>query len=81
MSYLKREAKISLHHETIYRLIYKDKKIAVIYGNILGLRENRILNAMEVMSEEEKLKIESVLIIAQNLLIKSNVLVIGKEIP
>ncbi|CDG19507.1 transposase (fragment) [Xenorhabdus doucetiae] len=25
MGYLKREAKISLHHETIYRLIYKDK--------------------------------------------------------
>ncbi len=54
--------------------------MVVIYGNLLGLRKNRIVNAMEVMSAEEKLKTESVLISAPNLLIKSSVLVIGKEI-
>ncbi len=45
-NYLRRHKGISLHHETIYRLIYKDKMDGGIYGNISRLPENPTANAM-----------------------------------
>ncbi|CDM90251.1 transposase (fragment) [Xenorhabdus bovienii] len=80
VGYLKRENIISLHHETVYRLIYNNKLNGGDLWQHLRIAKKPYRKRYGSYERRGKIKTESVLISAPNWLIKSSVLVIGKAI-